>query len=70
MAAPKVVLTLPVGTSPIGLAVSPVGLNAYVANNGSGSISVVDGGTLTVSTALAPLPGPAEVTVAPDNAHL
>lgn len=70
LAAPRVVLTLPVGASPLGLAVSPVGLNAYVANNGSGSVSVVDGGTLTVATALAPLPGPAEVAVAPDNAHL
>lgn len=70
LATPRVVLTLPVGASPLGLAVSPVGLNAYVANNGSGSVSVVDGGTLTVATALAPLPGPAEVTVAPDNAHI
>lgn len=70
LAAPRVVLTLPVGASPLGLAVSPVGLNAYVANNGSGSVSVVDGGTFTVATALAPLPGPAEVAVAPDNTHL
>ncbi|MFJ5927672.1 PxKF domain-containing protein [Kitasatospora sp. NPDC092948] len=63
------VATIPVGTYPQAVAVSPDGTQAYVVNNGSSTISVIDTATATVASTIAVgrLPGP--VTFSPDGAH-
>ena len=38
----NVTATVPVGTSPLGVAVSPDGSKVYVANNNSNDVSVID----------------------------
>jgi YVTN family beta-propeller protein len=43
--------TLLVGTNPIGIAVTPDGKHAYVANNSSNSVSVIDTASNTVEAA-------------------
>ncbi|MEU8783621.1 IPT/TIG domain-containing protein [Streptomyces sp. NPDC048637] len=67
---PRSVLTVPVGTKPLALAVGVLGLHVYVANSVSGTISVVDVGTQTASTAIAPFTTPSGVAVTPDNTRL
>ncbi|MEE1771270.1 IPT/TIG domain-containing protein [Streptomyces sp. JV185] len=59
--------TIPVGTKPLGVAMGPLGLHAYVANSGSGTVSVLDIGDLTVSTALGPYNTPTALGVSPDS---
>jgi YVTN family beta-propeller protein len=39
---PAVVTTVPVGTIPVGVAVTPDGTHVYVANLGSNTVSVID----------------------------
>ena len=46
----KVVATVPVGTSPAGVAVSPDGRYAYIAEGGDNAVSVFDTGTRTIAT--------------------
>jgi YVTN family beta-propeller protein len=46
---PSVVATVPVGTSPQGVAVTPDGNHAYVANAGSNNVSVIAAATNTVA---------------------
>ena len=48
-----------VGTQPMGVAVTPNGHKAYVANFGSGSVSVIDFKTLQVATTIAVQKNPA-----------
>ena len=43
-----VVTTIPVGTAPRGIAISPDGATAYVANTGSNTVSVIATATNTV----------------------
>jgi YVTN family beta-propeller protein len=50
-----VVATVTVGSSPLGVAVHPNGSRVYVANNGSGTISVID--TLSNAVVAAPFAG-------------
>ncbi|WP_406384629.1 IPT/TIG domain-containing protein [Streptomyces sp. NBC_01618] len=61
------VFTIPVGTKPLGIGMGPLGLHAYVANSGSGTLSVLDIGALTVSTALGPCNTPTALGVSPDS---
>src|SRR5439155_2477337 len=49
----KVVATVPVGTSPAGVAVSPDGRYAYIAEGGDDAVSVFDIGTRTIATTVA-----------------
>jgi YVTN family beta-propeller protein len=49
----KVIATVPVGTSPAGVVVSPDGKQAYVANTGDSTVSVLNNGTNTVATTAA-----------------
>lgn len=68
----QVVSRIRVGSDPHGLAFSPDGATLYVANRGSGSISVVDVATLTATGSL-PLPGggsPEGLALTPDGATL
>ncbi|MEU6084278.1 IPT/TIG domain-containing protein [Streptomyces sp. NPDC047108] len=61
------VATVPVGRLPRGVAVEPVGRRAYIANSGSGSVSVVDTGSLAVTTAVGPVAAPAGVASVPES---
>ncbi len=63
----RAVFTIPVGTKPLGVGMGPLGLHAYVANSGSGTVSVLDVGALTVSTALGPYSKPTALGVSPDS---
>lgn len=68
---PQVIATLPAGTKPLGVATSPLGPPlAYAASNASGTVSILDTGTLTISTPAAPLIAPAGVALTPDNVYL
>ncbi|MFG2196598.1 IPT/TIG domain-containing protein [Streptomyces sp. NPDC048639] len=61
------VATVPVGRLPRGVAVGPVGRRAYIANSGSGSVSVIDTGSLVVATAFGPVASPAGVASVPES---
>ena len=58
-----VVATIPVGNIPHGVAITPDGTQAYVANNGDGTVSVIATATNTV----AGLPNPFAVAITPDG---
>ena len=49
-AAQTTTATVPAGTNPSGVAVNPVTNKVYVANNGSSSVTVIDGETNTTTT--------------------
>ncbi|MDB1087894.1 IPT/TIG domain-containing protein [Streptomyces sp. ACA25] len=55
---------------PLAVEVSVHGAHVYVANSGSGTISVLDVGTQASTTAIAPFTTPSGVAVTPDNARL
>ncbi|MGH6838117.1 MAG: YncE family protein [Methylocella sp.] len=59
---PAVVAMVPVGDCAIGVAITPDGKHAYVANNGSGTVSVIDTAS---NTEVATVPVLATVTVGP-----
>src|SRR2546421_615197 len=65
----KVVATVPVGTSPAGVAVSPDGRYAYIAGGGDDAVSGFDTGSRTIATTVALPAGssPAGVALAPDG---
>ena len=68
----KVVATVPVGTSPAGVVVSPDGRYAYIAEGGDDAVSVLDTGTRTIATTVA-LPagsGPRGVALSPRGEFL
>ncbi len=48
LATNTVIATIAVGSSPVAVAMKPDGTRAYVANNSSNSISVIDTGSNTV----------------------
>jgi YVTN family beta-propeller protein len=56
-----VTATIPVGQSPQGIAVSPIGTDAYVANFDSNTVSVLDTSTNTVTDTIQTGLGPASV---------
>ena len=61
--------TIPVGTEPTGIAITPDGQDAYVADAGSHAVSVID--TATGTTVGAPIPvgtDPVAVAITPDGA--
>jgi YVTN family beta-propeller protein len=62
-----VVATVTVGSTPLGVAITPNGASAYVTNNGSDSISVINTGTNTVpATVTVPTPSnPYGVAITP-----
>jgi YVTN family beta-propeller protein len=64
-----VVTTINVGTTPLGVAVSPDGTRAYVANNNlaSNSVSVINTATNTVVATVNVGTSPVGVTVSPDG---
>lgn len=60
--------TIPVGSGPVSLAVSPDRAHLYVANSGSNSVSVVDTATNTVVAAVPVGATPFGVAVSPNSA--
>jgi YVTN family beta-propeller protein len=60
--------TVPVGTSPVGVAVSPNGATAYVTNQNSNTVSVINTATNTVSATVTVGSGPEGVAVSPNGA--
>jgi YVTN family beta-propeller protein len=66
-----VVATVPVGAGAAGVAITPDGAFAYVANLNSRSVSVIDIGTNTVATSVAMGPvSPYGVAITPDGAFV
>jgi YVTN family beta-propeller protein/probable HAF family extracellular repeat protein len=66
-----VVATLPVGTTPYSLVVSPDGTHVYVANIRSNDISVIDVATNQVEATRLPAgPRPSDVRITPDGQYL
>lgn len=61
--------TIPVGTTPDGVAVSPDGAHAYVADNSDGTVSVIDTATNTVTSSIPLGSSLAGVAVSPDSAR-
>jgi YVTN family beta-propeller protein len=61
------VATIPVGVGPFGIAVSPDGTRAYVANEGGDTVSVIDTAANTVVATVTDVPGPKAVAVSPDG---
>ena len=62
-----VVATVPVGSSPYGVAVTPDGKHAYVANIGSNNVSVIHTASNTVVATVPVGTGPVGVAVTPDG---
>ena len=63
-----VIDTIIVGQSPLGIAITPDGTRAYVANH-SGSISIIDTSTNTVITTIADSDIPLGVAITPDGSR-
>ncbi|MFJ9447007.1 PxKF domain-containing protein [Kitasatospora sp. NPDC101235] len=64
-----VVATIPVGTAPRDVALSPDGTQAYVTNSGSNSVSVIDTASNTVAATIPVSNHPVPVAFSPDGAH-
>ena len=64
-----VVATVPVGTNPIGVAITPDGKHAYVTNFTSNNVSVIDTATNTVVATVPVGNNPVGVAVTPDGKH-
>ncbi|WP_405692562.1 IPT/TIG domain-containing protein [Streptomyces sp. NBC_00057] len=61
---------IPVGGNPLGVALTPGGTRAYVANRSSNTVSVIDTATNTVTATIPTGAGPTLVAIAPDGAHV
>jgi YVTN family beta-propeller protein len=67
--AQTVTATIPVGTAPIGVAVTPNGAYAYVTNNEGNTVSVINTATNTVTATITGFNYPLGVAVTPDGAY-
>ncbi|MEW6605820.1 MAG: beta-propeller fold lactonase family protein [bacterium] len=66
----EVIATIPVGSSPGGVAITPDGRYAYVTNTGSNTVSVIDTQTNSVIGSSIPVgSGPTGVAVTPDGKY-
>ncbi len=66
---PFVTVTIPVGISLQGVAVTPDGLHSYIANRDSSKVSVIDIRNNTVAATISVGIDPIWVTVTPDGRH-
>jgi YVTN family beta-propeller protein len=64
---PHVIATIDVGDAPAGVAVTPDGATAYVANVVDDTVSVIDTATNTVTATITVGDGPIFVAVSPDG---
>ena len=62
--------TIPVGSAPVGIVVTPDGATAYVADSGGQELTVVATATDTVGGTVPVGLGPADLAVSPDGARL
>ncbi|MFH9229335.1 IPT/TIG domain-containing protein [Streptomyces lydicus] len=62
-------VVIPVGDAPQGIALTPGGSHAYVANRGSNTVSVIDTATDTVTATIPTGAGPVFVAISPDGAR-
>ncbi|AUY53769.1 IPT/TIG domain-containing protein [Streptomyces sp. CB01881] len=62
--------TIPVGSSPLGVALTPDGARAYVANRASNTISVIDTVTNSVTATIAAAGSPFLTAVSPDGTRV
>ncbi|MEE1808227.1 IPT/TIG domain-containing protein [Streptomyces sp. BE133] len=62
--------TIPVGSSPLGMALTPDGGRGYVANQVSNTLSVIDTATNTVTATIAAAGGPIFPAVSPDGTRV
>jgi YVTN family beta-propeller protein len=71
IATKNVTATVPAGSHPFGVAVTPNGANVYVANQNSNNVSAIDTATnnVTANTSLG-LYGPSGVAVSPDGTNV
>ena len=69
LATNKVIGAIPVGLSPIGVAITPDGTRAYVTSAGDNTVSVIDLSTNTVVGAPIPVSSPVGVAITPDGAR-
>ncbi len=69
LTAQTVIATVPVGVGPLGVAVTPDGTRVYVAESGSGTMSVISTATNTVmpAPALTGITGADQVAISPDG---
>ena len=67
--AQTVTATIPVGTAPRGVAITPNGAYAYVANEEGNTVSVINTITNTVTATIPGFNSPFGVAVTPDGAH-
>jgi len=65
-----VTATIPVGTAPVGIAVSPDSNKVYVANNNSGTMLVIDAATNAVHVTIPVGSSPYGVSVTPDGSKV
>jgi gliding motility-associated-like protein len=66
----SVVATVPVGSNPIGVAISPDGQRVYVSNKGSKSVSVINTSNNTVASAITVGNSPIGLGVSPDGSKV
>lgn len=64
-----VVASIPVGTAPFGVAITPNGARVYVANRDSGTISVIDTATNAVFATIPLVASPYGIAVTPDGSR-
>lgn len=64
-----VVATVEIGSRPTGVAISPDGRTVYVANQGDGTVSVIDTVTNTLTATIGVGVSPQSVAVSPDGSH-
>lgn len=62
--------TIPVGINPLGIALTPEGTTAYVPNGGSGTVSVIDLTTRTLSTTIPTGGLPFGIAMSPDGSQV
>ncbi|MEU5547731.1 IPT/TIG domain-containing protein [Streptomyces sioyaensis] len=62
-------IAIPVGGNPLGVALTPDGTRAYVANGASNTVNVLDTATNIVTTTITVGVGPRLVAIAPDGAE-
>ena len=67
--ADKVVATIPVGTYPVSVAVTPNGAYAYVTNEGGDSVSVINTTSNTVTATITVGTEPYDVAITPNGAY-
>ncbi|MGA5821110.1 Ig-like domain repeat protein [Kitasatospora sp. NPDC094028] len=61
--------TVAVGGLPTGVAITPDGLHAYVANKGGNTVSLIETATNTVTTTIPVGTAPFDVAITPDGLH-